>query len=266
MSRRASIGSLVVLALVGVIATSLLPRIPLSPAVHRYADDRSWFGIPYTLDVLSNIPFVIAGAVGLMRLRNRRAYPQDRPLSMWAILFAGIALTGFGSAYYHWHPTNETLVWDRLPMTVVFMSFLASLIAERIDARAGQWLLGPFLVAGITSVLLWHASEVRGVGDQRWYGLVQFLPMAMIPVMSLLFPPRYTQNGDLWLILGWYALALVFQFTDAPVYNAVRFVSGHALKHLCAGVAAWQIVQMFTGKIVARKGTTLPGPCKATAS
>lgn len=250
MSQKAAISVLIALAVTAPAAVFSLPRLPLNPEVHRYADERSWFGIPYTLDVMSNVPFVVAGVVGLARLR-RHAPTADKPRWIWAILFAGVVLTGFGSAYYHWHPSTDRLVWDRLPMTVVFTTFFASMIAERIDARVGQWLLGPLLVLGVGSVWLWHSSELRGAGDQRLYGLVQFFPMAAIPVMSMLFPPHYTRNRDLWIILGWYALAIAFQLTDAPVYRFLRFVSGHTLKHLCAGVAAWQIVQMLTHGVCA---------------
>jgi hypothetical protein len=35
-------------------------------------------------------------------------------------LFLGIFLTGFGSSYYHWNPNDDTLFWDRLPMTLCF--------------------------------------------------------------------------------------------------------------------------------------------------
>jgi hypothetical protein len=246
MSRTVSICLLVALAVVAVTAVFSFPRIAQNPAFNHYADERSWLGIPYTLDVLSNAPFVVAGSIGLLRLRRCSSPLADKPLRMWAILFAGIILTGFGSAYYHWRPDNETLVWDRLPMTVVFTSFSASMIAERIDARAGRWLFGPLLVLGLGSVLFWHWGERHGVGDLRLYGLVQFFPMAAVPVMAMLFPPVYTRNRDLWIVFSWYTLAILFQLTDAPVYGQLRFVSGHTLKHLCAAIAAWRIAQMFT--------------------
>jgi hypothetical protein len=135
------------------------------------------------------------------------------------VLFSGFALTGFGSTFYHWQPNNDTLVWDRLPMTIVFTTFFAVMISERIDAWAGQWLVTPLLAIGIASVLYWHWTEVQGASDLRLYGLVQFFPMVAISMMMLLFPPQHTRNCDLWLVFGWYALAIVFQLTDAPVYK-----------------------------------------------
>ncbi|HUJ71936.1 MAG TPA: ceramidase domain-containing protein [Verrucomicrobiae bacterium] len=246
MNRTTSIGLLVALTVVAVTAVFLFPRIPQNPAFNHYADQRSWLGIPCTLDVLSNIPFVIAGLIGLFRLGKGSPPSVNKPLVIWTVLFTGIVLTGFGSAYYHWRPDNESLVWDRLPMTIVFTSFSASMIAERIDARTGRWLFGPLLILGLASVLFWHWGEQRGVGDLRLYGLIQFFPMAAIPVMAMLFPAVHTRNRDLWIVFSWYALAIAFQLADAPVYHLLRVVSGHTLKHLCAAIAAWQIVQMFT--------------------
>jgi hypothetical protein len=264
MNKTTSIGLLAALTVAAVTAVFLFPRIPQNPAFNHYADQRSWLNIPCTMDVLSNIPFVIAGLIGLFRLGKCSSPSANKPLVIWTVLFTGIVLTGFGSAYYHWRPDNESLVWDRLPMTVVFTSFSASMIAERIDARTGRWLFAPLLILGLGSVLFWHWGEQRGVGDLRLYGLIQFFPMAAIPVMAMLFPAVYTRNRDLWIIFSWYALAIVFQLADAPVYNLLRIVSGHTLKHLCAAIAAWQIVQMFTRPFVAAT-TPLPVP-ESTAS
>jgi len=245
MNKHRKVGLLVSVAVVSVVVVFSFPRIRQDPSVHQYADQRSWLGIPFTLDVLSNIPFVAAGVVGFVRLHD---CDRSRPRGLWAVLFLGITLTGFGSAYYHWRPDNDTLVWDRLPMTIVFTTFLAAMICERIDERAGRLLFLPLLAVGFLSVWSWHRSEMHGASDLRFYGLVQFLPMLTIPALALLFPPRYTKNRDLWMIFGWYALALVFQVTDAPVYKFLGFVSGHTLKHLCAGVAAWQIVRTLTSQ------------------
>ena len=41
------------------------------------------------------------------------------------------------SRYYHWKPTNATLVWDRLPMTLAFMTVFAIMIDERLGAGIG---------------------------------------------------------------------------------------------------------------------------------
>src|SRR5213078_1427388 len=99
-------------------------RIPQSTEYHRFADQRTLLGIPHALNVLSNVPFLLVGVAGLLYLTTpearRAGGTVDEPIIRVAYLclFAGVGLTAFGSTYYHLDPTNKTLVWDRLPMTV----------------------------------------------------------------------------------------------------------------------------------------------------
>ena len=75
------------------------------------------------------------------------------------MLFTGLFLTGFGSSYYHLNPNDDTLFWDRLPMTLCFAAILAAVVEERVDARAGAMLLRPMLAIGIFSLLLWRWTD-----------------------------------------------------------------------------------------------------------
>lgn len=102
--------------LYGLMIASLVALLPLPPllqdqAYHQFADQRELFGIPNFWNVVSNLPFVAVGAVGLLR------FHRDVTTT---VLFAGIFLTGFGSSYYHLDPNDSTLFWDRLPMTICF--------------------------------------------------------------------------------------------------------------------------------------------------
>ena len=122
-------------------------------------------------------------------------------------------------------------------MAISFMAFFASMIAERIRVEAGVWLLGPLVMLGIGSVVDWRQTD-----DLRLYGVVQFYPLATIPIMLCLCPARYTGAGYIWGTLGWYVLAKVFELhaVDHGIFSWGQIVSGHTLKHLaaCAG-ALW---------------------------
>jgi hypothetical protein len=63
--------------------------------------------------------------------------------------------------------------------------------------------------------------------------------------MLLLFPPRYTRTGDLFGVVGLYALAKIFELLDAQVFALGRLVSGHTLKHLASAMAAYWILRML---------------------
>ena len=229
-----------------------LPPIPQDQGYHAFADDRTMLGVPNFLNVASNLPFVVVGVLGLGLLLRHDAVRPDGPVleraERWPllVLFVGVLLTGFGSSYYHLAPSNDRLVWDRLPMTVAFMGFFASMIGERMSVRAGAWLLWPLVWLGIASVLTWHLGEQRGASDLRLYGFVQFYPLVTIPLLIYLFPARYTRAGDVFVALGWYLLAkgLEVGVVDHGLYAAGQLVSGHTLKHLAAAMGAYWLFLM----------------------
>jgi hypothetical protein len=261
-SRALRIRLLLALAVVTAAGLSLLPPIPQSLSYHDFADQRTLFGIPHALNVVSNLPFLFVGVAGVILILRPSLGATERhvlpcPASLvhgvvgaerwpWLIFFLGVAATGPGSSWYHLAPDNARLVWDRLPMTLAFMSLFAAMIAERIDVRAGLCLLGPLLLAGLGSVLYWHWTEAYGAGDLRPYAAVQFFPLVTIPLMLLLFPPRYTATGSIWLALAWYGLAKVFEELDGPIYAlSGHIVSGHTLKHLAAAASPWVLLRML---------------------
>ena len=102
--------------------------------------------------------------------------------------FIGVALVSAGSAYYHWAPSNDRLLWDRLPMSIAFMAFCSAIIADRIDSKAGNvWLLPVLIGLGLASLVYWNWTESLGRGDLRFYGFVQFYPMIAIPAVCCCF-------------------------------------------------------------------------------
>src|SRR5579859_898465 len=228
---------LIVLGVTALCALGLatVRRIPQPLAYHHFADQRVLWGIPNFADTVSNLPFLLVGVWGLvMMVRGRIRFVDARERWFYLIFFAGVALTCIGSSYYHLAPDNDRLVWDRLPMTVGFMSLLAAIIAERISLKAGLVLLGPLLLIGVASVWYWHLTEQWGRGDLRLYGFVQFFPALGIPLMMALFPARYTRSFDLLPAVGFYALAKILEAKDKQIYALAKFISGHTLKHLAA--------------------------------
>jgi hypothetical protein len=247
MTRPKALAHLLVATAALIVITLLLPRIPQPAAYHNFADHRALLGIPNFLDVISNLPFAIAGLAGLGFLARRDSasrFHDRRERWPYAVVFAGLLLTAFGSAYYHWAPSNARLVWDRLPMAVTFMALVAAVVTERISVRAGIWLLPVLAGIGVWSVLAWYASELRGAGDLRFYAFIQVYGVIALPIMLVLFPARYTRALDFLAAVGWYALAKLLEIFDHAVYSLGHVVGGHALKHVAAALAGWWIVRM----------------------
>jgi len=263
ISRRASAMLLLAVAAIVAVVALLLPRIPQPLEYHQFADQRSFLGLPHIGDVVSNLAFAAIGLWGLvflLRLNSERIprhFLDRRERWPYLLVFAGSLLTGFGSWYYHLHPDNASLVWDRLPMTIAFMSLVAAVIAERISLRAGLWLLPILLLIGMGSVLQWYMSEVRGAGDLRFYAAVQAYSILVL-VIALFMPPRYTRGSDLAVVAGLYALAKVLEILDEQIFAMGRIASGHTLKHLAAAVSAYWILRML------QKRRPLPGLSSAS--
>jgi hypothetical protein len=254
-------GILAVALLVLVAAVFAQPAMPQDPMYHQFADGRSVLGIPNGLNVLSNLPFLLVGIAGCwVALGIRRRATPDNAWLAWPYLalFLGTALTTFGSAYYHLAPDNPRLVWDRLPMTLGFMGLLSAMIGERVGLRLGRVLLGPLLLLGLGSVWYWQATERLGRGDLRPYLLVQFGSLALVLLLLILYPARYTHTGYLWAAVAAYAAAKLLEAADHQVFAAGYQVSGHTLKHLAAAASVACIVRMLQVRTPVASGTLLP--------
>ncbi len=139
-------------------------------------------------------------------------------------------------------------------MTLIFMSFLATALGERISARAGRLGLTPLLALGIASVILWHAGVQRGAGDLRLYGFVQFYAALMVTVIVLLFPSPWDKDREILEALGLYTLAMLCgELLDAQIFALGQIVSGHTLKHLLAGAAVYRVLRMLAARRTHRR-------------
>lgn len=227
------VAALLALALFG-------PMLPASAHQHTLADQRALWGIPCALDVLSNLPFAIAGLWGLVALRRVAPGMLDAPSrALTNLFFAGLVCTAAGSALYHWQPQDAGLLWDRLGMVLPFAGLLGLAAASRVSARAGAAAAGTVLLAGPLAVLWWSHS-----GNLLPWAVVQL--GGMLVVLALACLPR--RDGALALHLGavmaLYALAKLFEAADHAVFEATgQAVSGHSLKHVLAAAAAWPVLE-----------------------
>ena len=157
------------------------PFLPASAHQHDFADQRGWQGLPCALDVLSNLPFAVAGAWGLVWLRRLgalRLCPATRATA--ALFFGGLVLTAVGSGWYHWQPDDAGLLWDRLGMAAAF--------------------------AGLLGLAVWGASAPGRAWPARWAcwwpGL---LPCWYGPTRATCCPGRWCSSAACWRCWPWHA-------------------------------------------------------------
>ncbi|HRP25790.1 MAG TPA: hypothetical protein PLF79_15235 [Thauera sp.] len=210
----------------------LAPPIAQPQDYHRLADARALALGPWTLpnaaDVLSSLAFVVVGVAGLGLLRRAPA-PQQLPLG---VFFAGLALIGPGSIHYHLAPTDTTLFWDRLAMSIAFAGAVGAVAAERLGPVAGRAWLCAWLLLGMLALTQWRLAD-----DLRLYLVVQFGGFALLSVwLALPCLPGCLRLPWGWLLLA-YALAKLFEMADQAVWTlSGGLLAGHALKHLVAAL------------------------------
>jgi hypothetical protein len=252
------IGLLVAFTLLSVAAAVLLPAVPQPLDYHHFADTREAFGIRNFLDVSSNLAFAIAGVAGLVvTLHPRTAFAHVSERWPYGVFFAGVLLTAIGSAYYHLAPDNETLFWDRLPMTIGFMSLLSAQIVDRINARLGIALLAPLLLIGMGSVVYWIATERAGHGNVVPYAALQAYSVVILVVLAATHPSRYTRGAAIYGVFAAYVLAKVFEHFDGELLAIGGIVSGHSVKHIAAAIGALIVGLMLWQRKLAVTATPL---------
>lgn len=241
-SRERTLAGVVVLLFV--LALLAPPLATPALALGSFADDRAWHSLPYAMDVLSNLPFALAGLWGLCQLRQVDGPESSMPGSTldcaW-LFFIGLLATAMGSAFYHLAPDTLRLAADRAGMAVAFAGLLGLAVCERISPRAG-WAAAWVTLAGGLLAAAVHAET----GNVLPWALVQFGGMALVLWLARLSPVAGAAGLRLGWVIGCYALAKAFEMADHSVYElTAQLVSGHTLKHLVAAGAAWPVLQML---------------------
>ncbi len=231
------------------LAAWLLPAFAQPQSFHDYADQWIWLGLPHAADVLSNLPFLVVGALGLhytlhgWRNKTGDAFGAQRNAWPYALLFLGVLLTAFGSAWYHAQPNDMTLVWDRLPMALGFAGLIAGTLVDRAPLRT-LWWLPAFAAVGAGTVIHWHVTA----------NLVPYLVMqagfiAAALIATACIPSRFTHANRIYAAASLYVLALVFERLDHPVHVLLGgWISGHTLKHLVACAAILVVYFMLRNR------------------
>jgi hypothetical protein len=218
--------------LAGLFASLLLAAPIAQPQdYHAFADSRALLGIANFWNVASNAPFVVVGMAGLAQLQQGRW----RQAPGWAVVFAGTVFVAAGSAWYHLAPSDQTLVWDRVPMGIAFMGLLSALAADYVSPRAGRALLLPGIAVSLAAIAWWRIT-----GDLSAWVWVQAAPLLAVVLVLALFPGSRRDGGWLLGALGCYAAAKLFEVADRPLHELTAGAfSGHSMKHLlaAAGVA-----------------------------
>lgn len=212
--------------------------IAQDPAYHLFADRRAWLGLSNGQNTWSNLPFLLAGTLRLWRLRD---LPAGLRPAAW-VMVSGLLAVGFGSAWYHLDPNDQTLVWDRLPISIAFAGAMGLIATDQISQHTRRW-LWLLISVSVLSVGFWAVT-----GDLRLYVLVQFGGLLWILQCLWFGQGGVLRKSWLWSALACYMLAKVFEMADAWCWQlSAQQWGGHMVKHVLAGLGAFCLVSAMPG-------------------
>jgi hypothetical protein len=215
------------------------PALHLPGHGHGFADPRALWGVPFAMDVLSNLPFALAGLAGIASLLRRpgRALADVERAMAW-LFFSGLVFTSLASGWYHWGPDDTGLAIDRCGMAVAFAGLLGLAAATRISERAGA-----ALGLGVLGLAPLAASAALATGNVLPWAVTQFGGMALILWFTTLRTRPAALDFRLGFVILAYAAAKLLEMNDHAVYEfSGQLVSGHTLKHVVASLAAWPLL------------------------
>lgn len=224
-------------AMAAALVTGLLAwgPVPLG-AFDQHADRRPWLGLPNAFNVLASLPLLAVACWGLQVTRNSGwPRPLRRAWTAFHACAAGAAVLG---ALYHLNPGLVT--W--LPATTAMCAGFAMLAAGALAERVHERLASPAALATVGCAVLLAALTVgiNGARDVRPFLLIEALPVLLLPAGALSLPGAHTRSGDWIVMLAGYAAAKLADLSDARLYAATGWISGHALMHLLlTAVTAW---------------------------
>lgn len=236
--------TMLLVAVLCLLAFALLgPAIAQPTHQHAFADQHVWAGIPFAMNVLSNLSFLAWGLAGLMCLFGLlKRIKVNTEHALAGLFFTGLALTAAASSWYHLQPNDAGLGIDRLGMVVAFAGLLGLAVAGRISRRAGALTACAVLLLGPLSVWFWLAS-----GNVLPWLVVQFGGMALIVWMACAKPLRGALTVGWGFVVIIYAVAKLFELKDHEIFALTSHViAGHSLKHLVASFAAWPVVSALS--------------------
>lgn len=243
-SRKALLLLVSITILIAVVFVLLVDPIAQDDAYHNFFDRRTLLGIANFYNVITNLPYAFVGLWGIYLLAKNQLQIINEIKLLYYIFFVGVFFVCFGSGYYHYTPNSETLFWDRLPMTLGFMSLFSIIIAEFISLRTAKIIIIPLLLFGVFSVYYWLITEQAGAGDLRYYAIVQFLPMLLIPFILYYYRSIYNSIKGYWYLLLCYVLAKVFEHFDIGI-GELFILSGHPIKHVISAVGVYFLIRNY---------------------
>lgn len=209
----------------------LSERIGQPVGYHELADQRLLFTLSGTGDLISNIPFVVFGILGLVLIYfGKISFQTDYDKYLIHALLAVSILAGINSFVYHIKPNNTLIIFDRFTILFGISIFSSYVISFNRGVSSSLKCLIIFIIYGLMSLLYWSFTDLSGVDDIRFYGFFQTATVAMSVIVAL---RSFREN--FWIVVGTglFVVSRPLELMDHEVFHWTgENLSGHSMKHI----------------------------------
>lgn len=212
--------------------------ILLTPTDHLFADQRSWAGIPSTLNTLSCLPLLIVGMWGVVSAWRSNWHETLR--HPWIGFFLMCVLMSLSALLHHLELSDGAFALAHAFAAGSFIMLGLAFMAERIDELFGS---RPAVAIGTCVAACcaawWFLGQWNsGRGDLRPMLFFEALPLLLIPAGALSLSGEHTTRMDWLTSLSLYVAARVAGMADGIVFGWTDGLSGHTLMHLLLAASA----------------------------
>ena len=216
--------------------------LPTEHSAHRYADSRSWLGVPNAANVLVNLPIFWLAVWGWCVTRTGH-WPHALRLP-WQAFHLSVMAAALSAAMYHASPGNITLAVTHTCMAAAFALLALGMLAERVDPRfgAGTMCVSVVALVMLAGVAAANAARHDGVIDLRLLQLIEMTPILLLLAGILRMPGAHTRAQGWMITLALYAASRLLDLADVALLQATGWISGHTLMHVAlALVVGWMV-------------------------
>jgi hypothetical protein len=238
--------ALTMAAAVGMVSWGTLPLPAETPAPEAF--DPRWSAV-HVVASLAIVPAALWGALAL----QRTSWSQELARPMRAF-FVVCMPAGLAAATYHAWGSPSAFVLGHGLMAAAHLLLLASVLAERLDARFGSpaAAVTVFALAGLGVAYAWTAAFAGAHMDMRPLRLLQVLPALLVPAGALSLSARHLGRRDWLTAFSLFVLAVVCDGLDTWVRTHLGWPAGHALSHMCLAAATGWLAYRAAASAISR--------------
>lgn len=231
----------IIVALTLLVGAWALPVMKDAGVDHTLGNVWSFWGIPNSLNVLSNLALIGVGSYGLSKQPRFRLDWQVL-LGLITILIS-LIISGITSAYYHWTLDELSLLSMRMPIALGLLGGVSfALLSAQLNLKTWSALILYFLLQACAIGCTLYCYFVQ---DISFYIMSHIFPLIILLVSTVRLKQQ-SRAKDLLYSLLFYVLAQISALYHDAIYAYTHeYVNGYTFKHILIAIGSFFLLRFF---------------------